>query len=298
MISGLGSSSVSLALRTAQRAEKTVAKTTEQIATGKKVNSVKDDGAAYARSTALKSQKAGIEARGDLIAILKTASEQQMAGDTVTMELFAQAREKILAAKGFDIGSSNRQALQKEFDAIVAQIDIPTNTDGTLTGSYNFWGAAGWGVEPNAADPILSQNAIWFHYAGGVGAWWNSQSVNGVAFKNNNLVTATNVQLDALLSYADAMVVNYRDSYLQWAASDQKWLEDISNSDSLSLDNIDKAISSLTDADMGKVSKEYEMAQTRQNLAYQTVRNAITQYGNVASGLLNNVMGTQRSVMA
>ncbi|KAF0109672.1 MAG: hypothetical protein FD128_1929 [Hyphomonadaceae bacterium] len=63
-------------------------------------------------------------------------------------------------------------------------------------------------------------------------------------------------------------------------------------------DSLEVIGQALTEVDLGKTSKEYELAQTRQSLAYETVKNAIAAYSNKTLGLLNNVLNTQRSVMA
>jgi flagellin-like hook-associated protein FlgL len=63
-------------------------------------------------------------------------------------------------------------------------------------------------------------------------------------------------------------------------------------------DRLTLAAETLTEADLGKVSAARAQADTRQQLALQTIQQALTAYGNYAGGLLGNVQRTQRGVLA
>jgi flagellin len=296
MISGINSSSLSLAMRAAERANKTIDKMATQIATGKKVASVKDDGAAYARVAAMKSQQTEIEARSNVTAMLRVASQEQVEGEKAIVDLYDRIAETILSAKSYAAGSDARKALQKEFEALISQVEMPFSTDSNLSTAYGNWGSAGWGIKPHSSDTSLSQNAIW--YLPSIGAAWSTYSTNGTQFKLNDITNANDIYLNNMLASARNVKSFYTESYMPWATADQKILDSIDKWDSISSQNIESSISTLTDADMGNTSRDYDLAQTRQNLAYQTVRNSLSHYGNVAGGLLNNVLGTQRSVRA
>ena len=75
-------------------------------------------------------------------------------------------------------------------------------------------------------------------------------------------------------------------------------LESVAKRDDAAYDRLDTAIGSLTDADLGQVSAARAQADTRQQLALDTIKTALTAYGNYAGGLLGNVQRTQRGVLA
>jgi flagellin-like hook-associated protein FlgL len=63
-------------------------------------------------------------------------------------------------------------------------------------------------------------------------------------------------------------------------------------------DRLEAAAASLTDADLGKASMARAQAETRQQLALNTVRQALSAYGAYAGGLLGNVQRSQRGLTA
>ncbi len=299
MISGLNSSSISLAIRTAQRAEKTVTKSVEQIATGKKVASVKDDAATYIRATLANSEKAQIEGRRFILDSIETVINNQVAQDDGSNNAARWMADIARRALDHVAGTTQRQQLNAEFQEAYAAWSKARAPDDTIVSGMGSISGGKWGINGSAADSITSVTRAWtllgsswldnghagFDYAG------NGVPINAIDVLNGNTTNLKNgiATLEAHLNAAN------QHSYL---GGDARWIDrakDISNGQE---DRIDSAISAMTDADLGKVSRDRDLAQTRQQLAYQTVKNAISQYGNVSSSLLNNVMGTQRSVRA
>jgi|GEM_PF-5293452 len=296
MISGINSAGLSLALRAASNSRATMDKMTTQIATGKKVASVKDDGAAYVRAAAMKSQQVEIEARTMLTSMYKVASEEQTAGEEAIVDLYNQIKGKILSAKSYAAGSAARASLQREFEALIAQVDMPFSTNSNLSTSYGNWGAQGWGIQPNGGDAILAQNAIW--YLPTIGGAWSTYATNGVQFKLNDMTNASDAYLDNMLASANTVQSFYTLSYSNWASNDKNWIDQINRNDERKNANLETAISSLTDADLGDASKSKAISETKQQLAFTAISNALSHYGKVAGGLLGNVQSTQRGVMA
>jgi flagellin-like hook-associated protein FlgL len=64
------------------------------------------------------------------------------------------------------------------------------------------------------------------------------------------------------------------------------------------MDTLEQQASALTDADLGRASATRTQAETRQQLALATVRQALDAYGAYAGGLLANVQRTQRGLVA
>ncbi len=293
MISGLGSS-ISLAMRTAERANKTMDKMATQIATGKKVANVKDDGASYVISTSLKSRASELETKSSMIDQAIGMNQMPILSGAHAAEMAASLRDIVLSAIANASSANSRTQLANEFlnqlqTAEVGQQNFINNmsTDGVFwsndqSDSFGTWFLP-FANQSDMADLRLRRGA-WLFYTSYSGYAADIQAGNVANL--TALVTTLNNSID---SYSKASMV---------AASENWQMENRKEFFNNASDSLRNSAENLTDADMGKVSKEYEMAQTRQSLAYQTVRNAIAAYSNKATSLLNNVMSTQRNVSA
>lgn len=197
-------------------------------------------------------------------------------------------RELIIAARAHQPGSAGRAALAADYAGLIGQgNDIRFLPEGIVSdgsGGYNGFGTT--------ADPILAGQ--FFHS-------WHGLGVGGVGWLSvlagGNLNTASSVNLDTLQADADSRLSGLRDR-AGWSARSADfvdWARKASTSESTQLDT---ALGSLTDADMGKASTARSNAETRQQLALSTIQQAISAYGNYAGGLLGNVQQTQRGLMA
>ena len=299
MISGLNTSGVATAIRTAGQARATMDTMSRQIATGQRVSSARDDGAAYVRAAALKSQVVTTQARAEVLdridmhlAYTDATLEQAIAG-------LDRLRELSLAARAYAPGSSQRAAMQAEW----AQTLTWSNQGGPnpeFVHSAAHWDQTDYnnfGYDFSAIDPMFASNrwaiiATKTSFAG----WYASPSP--VPLTSINLTTAT----DADLAAAFTTATNMRDQGARrWGVSvgqDQRLVERLRSNNSAEADRLTAAASALTDADLGKASAARATAETRQQLALSTVRQAISAYGSYAGGLLGNAQRTQRGVMA
>ena len=296
MIGGL-SSSLSLAQRTATQARATMDDMSRQIATGQRVSSVKDDGAAWTRAAALTASKVNHEARLFALDRVDAGIAAQRALNGVYMDVLEQFKDLLLSAIPHNPGSAARVRLGASWSALLAsgQAYQPDNPVFANMDGYGV-DALGRGVRmTGSGDPLLEserwaiepQPGIWM--AGGLDIF--------------NIVTATTTELQKTLEEVRIML-GYRgpggwatDWELEMGADQRTsaWMRDYSNA---ALDRIDGAIGSLTDADMGKASTARANAETRQQLALSTIQQAISAYGSYAGGLLGNVQRTQRGVLA
>lgn len=64
-----------------------------------------------------------------------------------------------------------------------------------------------------------------------------------------------------------------------------RWFDTVERRDARTIERLDAAISSFTDADLGALSGESQTVQARQQLALQTINPAISAYGSFASGV-------------
>ncbi len=299
MIGGLNSSSFSLAMRTAERANKTMDKMSAQIATGKKVASVKDDGAAYAISNALRSQKTVEEVRSDFtISRYRANFDFTYLAQEQTVEALKQLKSLAVSIGQYAVGSAQRQAIKAEWDAWVKSVEMAAIENPVKADGWTGHTAQGTILAPN--DPVTANFYTLAAPSADLNYGWLGASSGGptIAVLGFDVVNANATQLSQVVQSIDWHADNITGDWTRKMGEQMRATDRLSIYTEANINRIDSAIGTITDADMGKVSRDYEMAQTRQNLAYQTVRNAISQYGNVASNLLNNVMGTQRSVRA
>ncbi len=301
MINGLNSSTISLALRTAQRAEKTVSKTVEQIASGKKVASVKDDGAAYVRASAFMSDSKQWETRKQILDLVEVDLEATHLVALEQTRIMENLQNILVQARSYAIGSNSRIQLQSQWNQLIEEA-------GTFSSPVNSFPNAAYvasgynsGIDLSN-DTYLSDGGRYFvqpslglDFTGGT---------NPIALSSVNIVTASNTTLDDAYTTTNNNLGNlpsggtYLNLRITESMRDLNRAEKLEEFSEVMTQRNQDAISSLTDIDMGKVSRDRDLAQSRQQLAYQTVQNAIAHYSNVSRGLLNNVMGTQRSVRA
>ncbi len=303
MIAGLNSS-LSLAMRTADRANKTIDKMANQIATGKKVALVKDDGAAWVRSAAINSDRIRHQTVADQMHRVNAIQDVSIASMDGFLEATIKGRELVIRAIDAINNGGNRAAIQAEHAQVALSMDtIAPNAvvDGisylaahvySPTVTINSIGTTApyvWGTQPFASDSEYDDAVLQLETYAGV---WPANH-----FSTYNLQTANLATLQTYLA-------DY-DYYVDWNRTQSQSLGIVSKNNERITERAQKRADALevfgeklTDADMGKASKEYEMAQTRQQLAYQTVKNAIAAYSNKANGLLSNVLNTQRSVRA
>jgi flagellin len=307
MIGGL-TSSLALAQRTADAASARMAKVSRQIATGKEVASAKDDGARYVQAAALKSQKVQWEGRRQLADRLDLAIEYTKGAAAAHQEIASKLREVALQASALPAGSNARRALQADWDALIAAGKSTTAgiNPGFEDNSVYFSDAQGVGMDVSGHDSYWAGNRYaayhntgdWTGHYGFVNAGWGIV----VALDTVDIINGSPAQLNDAMSTA---AIISGETYNTWntgwqmqGGADQRVLDmkraDITRQE----DRLESAIGSLTDADLGKLSTQNQQAQVRQQLALDTIKTALTAYGNYAGGLLGNVQRTQRSVTA
>ena len=100
----------------------------ERTATGKKVNSPRDDAAILAIAKQLEGDIAGAAAVQTNLAFGEAAASVAINAGTVVSDLAIQAKGLAVQASQEGLDAASRQALQTEFDSVVAQIDTVVQT--------------------------------------------------------------------------------------------------------------------------------------------------------------------------
>ena len=299
MISGLNSSGIATAIRTVGKARATMDTMTRQIATGQRVASAKDDGAAYVRAAGIKSQVATTEARAEVLGRLDMHLAYTDAVLQQATTMLDRLRELTIEARAYAPGSSQRAALQAEW----AQTLTWANQGGSnpdFVHSAAHWDQTDYnnfGYDLSAVDPMFASNRWALIPSGAHFAGWNNMAYP-VMLSSVNLTTATDADLTDAFTSATTLRDQARTRWGVSVGQDQRLVDRLRSNNSAEADRLTAAASALTDADLGKASAARATAETRQQLALSTVRQAISTYGAYAGGLLGNAQRTQRGIMA
>ena len=288
MISGFSSASFATALRSAGQARVTMDSMARQIATGQRVASARDDGAAFARAAQMRSDRIAQEALRTNYARLNAVFDINRAATEARLDGILYDRELALAASDPSLSTEARAALI----AVDANSDVGSTAviGATSHQQRNAAGTANFTFNSNYAANTLSI----------------LQDINGAATTYQPWADPVNPGGGSLNTAADAVLrVNnlgveaerHRIRLMYWSGVQRAF-----NMADAHLERagtrLDTAIGTLTDADLGKASAARAQAETRQQLALTTVRQAISTYGNYASGLLGNAQRSQRGIMA
>jgi hypothetical protein len=305
MIAGASFSVVS-ALRAAEGAREAADRMARQIATGQRVSSVTDDGAAWTRAAAIASTRVGEEARLSMTTILRTAVSETQAFTEGLAAMADQIAEIVLRARAHEAGSQQRQILQAELVSVVTAFSQARHESSVLTSGYGFqpgtgkWlGSGKWGIATPGGDPMLAGTSV---LASGqrtnlYDTWMTTAWPDGTVFATLDLSTADDSYMKSVSADAAALQARFREIQLQ-AAGELSWLETVDAHTVRTIDRLDVAAGALTDADLQAASTAQARAEARQQLALATVRQALDTYRAFASGLLGNVQRSMRSVLA
>ena len=311
MISGLSSSGIASAIRTAGRARETMDTMARQIATGQRVASVKDDGAAWSRANALRSDAATWNWRA------AEASRYQPVADLTSthveegLRLQRDALVILRHAQNSAPGSEERrrhlgawQDIQGRWGALKVIYDqITTDYGGTRSMGTP---ATEWHLRPwENGDTFLSGHMIpdawWLSASGsngpGVGLAGYSPNLRAIDLDFMGASTATFATAITEIQNAASGIAR-TEGQAAGVSSAYNGLWRAETIASVMADKATAAAGSLTEADLGKASAARAQAETRQQLALSTVRQAISTYANFASGLLGNAQRTQQGIMA
>ncbi len=284
MISGLSTPSIATAIRTASQARSTMDTMSRQIATGQRVSSVRDDGAAWTRAAALRSSSVERAVNEDRLALYAANSQAYEAWEVTERQYVELARDIYLQAVQHPPGTAARASLKAEIDQLVAGLsgDLNSNNTAPLQAHTNLDSSHGLLTGLYAVTKSL-------------GAVYNLRIQPALAAAP--LDTASSAAVQAQIAFFDTQLATLR-SFEQGGGQLSNRIE-TSRRINQSLARVtEQAAGALVDADLGKASAARATAEARQQLALSTVRQAISAYGNFAGGLLGNVQRTQRGIMA
>jgi flagellin len=279
------SSSLALAQRTATKARATMDTMARQIATGQKVASVKDDGAAWTRAALIKAEQSRLNVVKGWAQEAVMRNDATMAMRETELEALDTLRNLVMNARATEIGSSARAAVAAEIYGVIDHMKGQSLPE-------SVWNAS-FGVNHYAYE----NDSI----TAGLRVSWSNPPGIFLGFDTDarflNIETKTPAELNATA----AQVANW-DNIIRnvQATSGSDHARAVRTSDRIDQAQLqlEQQLGSLTDADLGQVSAIRAQADTRQQLAVQTIQQAIATYSNFAGGLLGNVQRTQSGVLA
>lgn len=292
MISGLGSS-VTTSLNSVAKAQRSMDRVAEQMASGKRVASVRDDGAAWLRANSLKGTADTSRTAVDWIGRSNAMNELAQVGQSDIVEQLTRMKELVLAAQGSFSSVESRTAYDREYQGIIASLNATQSTSyfyDITRARIRFTPTSIFGeyvmiehLEPTSASVPAADTGFGTASAPGLQA--------------QNLATATQAQLANTLTQLEEWLGNTRTFTTDIAAmiGNNTWIQRRAEDRA---DRTEAAAAALTEADLGRLSTERGAAQARSQLAVSTIRAALDQYSAYATGLLGGVQRTQRSVMA
>lgn len=126
MSSILTNTSAMVALQTLKGVNSNLAKTQDEISTGKSVSSAKDNAAVWAISKVMESDKAGFSAIQDSLSLGESSvGVARNAAEKVT-DLLTQMKEKIVSAQ--TANDADRATIQTDINSLIDQIDSAVST--------------------------------------------------------------------------------------------------------------------------------------------------------------------------
>jgi hypothetical protein len=293
MISGLGiSSGIASAVRTAGKARAAMDTMARQIATGQRVASVKDDGAAWARGAALRSEAIGQRTVAGSMNFVRQVIDLDLTRGDIALDQRDQARQAALKATDPSMSASERALLDAQqedyFNPTVptASIFDSLGIGNSLGGNWTFSNAP----VNNVLRVLTSSSGTTTDFQGAAALAGFNSPVRG----DLSSAAAAAIALDNIVR----VDTPFWTGRMQYWSSVSGRLERETAQINTSADRLEAAAETLTQADLGRASAARAQAETRQQLALATVRQALNAYGAYAGGLLGNVQRTQRGIMA
>lgn len=248
-----------VALQNLNSVNRSLEETQRRISTGLTVASAKDDGGIYAIAQRLRSEAAGLGVvQNSLSRGISTLDVSLTAGEAVS-DLLIELKEKALAASDASLDSSSRTALNEDFTSLRDQISSVVNNAefngiNLVDGSTNGFSAL---TNADGSQTFSVQD--------------EDLSLSGT------IVTVTTTQTIATVSGAAGALstveqsLDNLNSALARLGTASKSLDILQEFTSSLLDETEKGIGNLVDADLAKESARLTAQQTQQQLASQAL---------------------------
>jgi flagellin len=262
-----------------------------QIATGQKVSSVKDDGAAWTRANTARSNAMASRQVANDLRFIASAVSTGRASLEGQLPLIQEMRDRAVQASDPTISAQTRTMLAdlQLADNSARQTALSHNT---VNGSFSLRRADGTGLWLVHSAAAGSSEISWVSDINGTTVL-SSLSTPTLMPTLGTLDTLANAQNAAIQTGIAVQRISSRSNEILAIENQMTGQATLLDQGA---DRLDQLAGSLTDADLGKVSAARAQAETRQQLALATIQQAISAYSNYAGGLLGNVQRTQAGI--
>ncbi len=254
-------------VRELSRSSSVLEKIQERAATGKKVNSPKDDAAIFAIAQQLESQLAAAAAVKTNLAFGESVTGTALAAGQEVSDLLIEAKAKAVQASQDGLDQASRDALQADLNSLTAQID--TVVSSASFGGKNLLEQGGTGLNVQASengDTIAVQSA--------------DLSSAGLGVDSLSLGTAADAQtavgsIDSALKNTDRALANL--------GSSANRIDEQSKFTTVLSDATKQGLGNMVDADMGAEAAKLLATEVKLRLGVQSLSIANAAPRNIAS---------------
>jgi flagellin len=248
-----------IALQNLNATNAELAVTQSRINTGKKIASVKDNGAIWAIA---QGQRADIGALGAVKQSLDrgvAAVDVALAAGETVSDLLLQLKEKALAATDASLKTAARATLNEDFEALRDQIATVTNNAEFNGVNLLKTGATGFNALANAqGNATITVAAEVMSLGGSIVTVATTQAIDTLT-KASNALTAVNNSIDAV------------SGALARLGTKSKALTTHLTFVGKLTDSLESGVGNLVDADLAKESAKLQALQTKQQLGVQAL---------------------------
>jgi len=241
--------------------------TQQRIATGRKVDSAKDNGSTWAIAQSQRATSTALNAVKDSLQRGQSTVDVALAAGTSVSDLLVQMKEKALAASDTTLDTSGRAALNEDFKALRDQLaKTVANADFNGTNMIKTGGAT-IAALANAAGTSKITIAAQSLALGGA----NLTGIGSTASLASN--TASTAQ--AMIATVNTAIGKVSTALAKLGTGSKAL--DLHLSFIMKLqDTLDNGVGNLVDADLAKESAKLQSLQTRQQLGVQALSIANT----------------------
>jgi flagellin len=229
------------------------------IATGKKINSPKDNGAIWSIAQTMQTKVVSLDAVKDSLNRGQSTIDVAMSAGQQVADLLQQMKAKALAASDTSLDSTSREALNEDFEQLRDQINRVVNN-----------------ADFNGVNMVKHNGTTLYALANDSGSSRLTVKGQDLSLGGTNVTLSANASFSSAASAsafigtidADIQNVNLAMTHLGTGsnamASQMKFVGSLQ-------DSLNEGVSNLVDADMAAESAKLQALQTRQQLAIQVL---------------------------
>jgi flagellin len=229
------------------------------IATGKKINSPKDNGAIWSIAHTMQGKVISLDSVKDSLNRGQSTIDVAMSAGQQVSDLLLQMKAKALAASDTSLDSVSRDALNQDFKQLRDQINrVVNNADFNGVNMVKSGGTTLYALANDSGSSRLTVKAQDLSLGGGNVTLAATASFNSAA------------SASAFLGTLDADIQNVNLAMTHLGTGSNAMASQLKFVGSLQ-DSLNTGISNLVDADMAAESAKLQALQTRQQLAVQAL---------------------------